>query len=126
MPVSYTDVFFEFVSAEHHPESLRGVVIDREGEMLLEIKGDYGTYSVLGKRIGHYFTGRDGDVTAQWAQMGAVFIGVWVEAGDDWFFRFRLPAKRMARNSCGLALRGSLAPAIRPRSAASWASAARR
>ena len=91
MATRYDDIFFEFVSADHDPGSLRGIVIDREGEMLLEIEGDHGTYSVLGKRIGHYFAGRDGDVTAQWTQLGAAFVGVWVENGEDWFFRFTLP-----------------------------------
>ena len=88
----YADVFFEFVSAEYDPSSIRGMVIDRGDEMTLEIQGEEVLYSITGERINHYFSGRDGDVMATWAQLADAFVGVWVEAGDEYFFRFRLSA----------------------------------
>jgi hypothetical protein len=94
----YSDVQFEFLSAVDGLESERGVVIVRDGEMVLEVEcpGDR-PYSIRGTLSHDFFAGwhedRTGDVAvvAKWIRLDNIYIGTWTEAGKDYLFKFRLP-----------------------------------
>jgi hypothetical protein len=94
----YSDVQFEFFGADGL-ESQRGVVIIRDGEMALEIEcPDDRPYSIVGAVRNGFFVGQHRDlpddvpVEAKWIRLDDIYIGTWVEDGQDYLFKFRLPA----------------------------------
>jgi hypothetical protein len=99
----YTDVQFEFLSALEGLELERGVVIVRDGEMVLEVEcpGDR-RYSIRGTLRRDFFVGRHEDqlgdtpVDAKWIRLDDIYIGTWIEGGNDYMFRFHLPPGAIA------------------------------
>lgn len=97
----HLDVRFEFLSACDKPRILRGTVVLRDNEMVLDVElpGDR-PYCIKGKERGGYFEGvHDGladdvPVHAKWTRLDKAWIGKWVEGGIDWFFTFELPSTR--------------------------------
>lgn len=89
----HEDIEFVFVSGSFDATSARGRVLVRDGEMILDIEWQGTAYHVPGQREQSYFIGTDVDVRARWADLGTEFVGVWIEKGHEWFFRFRLPAR---------------------------------
>jgi hypothetical protein len=85
---TYSDVYFHFVSGSYAPMTGRGTVVDREDEMVLDVSSEGATYLVTGQRHGSYFVGSGDGITARWSNIGKDYIGVWIEEGDEWFFRF--------------------------------------
>ena len=104
---AYDGVSFDFFSQGDDHRSLTGTIIMREDAMVLEIElpGD-DPYTVLGKPSGHYYIGHHvgapdhTKVDAKWAGVGdRAYVGSWIEDGEDWLFRFRLPEKHRPANS---------------------------
>ena len=92
--MKYENVIIDFVSAEEEPCSGRGSVITTDGNMTLEVSiDDEAPYVIRGIAIGGYFAGTslDGKVKVEWGKVGAMFLGLWVEGGYEYFIRFRLP-----------------------------------
>jgi hypothetical protein len=85
-----------FVCADED-EILPGTVVVRDDAMALEVYSIYGPYSVHGRRRNHWFEGentaptRQNDVHAKWADVGGVFVGIWIEDGWEYLFSFRIP-----------------------------------
>jgi hypothetical protein len=65
-------------------------VINRGHTMFLDLKCEGIAYTVRGERVGHFFIARGGTVQAKWSDFGDAFVGVWLEEGNEWLFRFRL------------------------------------
>jgi hypothetical protein len=94
----HDNVLFEFLSAGHKPEDSRGsVVIDRDRMVLeVECEGDR-PYLIEGTRRDGFHAGRhagppgDSSTEARWASVGDLFVGQWIEDGDEWLFKFVLP-----------------------------------
>jgi hypothetical protein len=91
----FDNVLFEFPS-----DDMRGTVLMRGDEMVLEIPEQDGLAPclIVGKRDGQIFRGRNGirdeyalSISAAWCNFGEVFAGVWVEEGNELLFLFRLP-----------------------------------
>ncbi len=91
----YKNVLFEFPS-----DDLRGTVIVRGNQMVIEIPEQKGFFPSLvqGELDGHVFRGSNnirGDnalsISASWCDFGEVFAGVWIEEGNEMLFLFRLP-----------------------------------
>lgn len=106
MAERYSNVEFEFLTAadKKRPHLIeRGVVLVRDGEMVLEVDYNGDTqdpYVVCGTAERGFFHGRhkgrvpdDVAVEAKWTKLDDVYIGMWTEDGTDYFFRFRLTAK---------------------------------
>jgi hypothetical protein len=93
----YSGVEFEFLHANEKSEVLYGVVLIRENEMVLDIKtpGDTG-YDIRGKSIGSFFEGRhkeqpgDIPVRAKWILLDDIYVGIWIESGHEYLFKFEL------------------------------------
>ena len=94
----YVDVEFEFLSAKKDLTEL-GIVIQRDDEMVLEVEcnGDpEDPYLICGKAERGFFHGRhkgklpdDVTVEAKWTRLDDIYIGIWIEDGVDYFFKFR-------------------------------------
>jgi hypothetical protein len=93
--VRYSDVLFEFPDVD-----MRGTVIVRKGEMVIEISEQNGLAGalVVGKKDGHLFRGsndiRDESalaIDASWCDFGEAYAGIWIEEGNELLFSFRLP-----------------------------------
>jgi hypothetical protein len=99
MSTSYEGVSFDFVSASGETESSSGKVLVRDDGMVLEVNYQpEDPYNIVGSRRNHYFRGphvgspSDDEVNARWAEIGdGEYVGVWVEDGIDWLFRFQIP-----------------------------------
>jgi hypothetical protein len=101
----YVDVEFEFLCPEQDLTE-RGIVILRDGEMVLEVEcnGDpIDPYLICGKAERGFFQGRhkgkipeDVTVDAKWTRLDDIYIGIWTEDGEDYFFKFRLSAQGSA------------------------------
>jgi transcriptional regulator with XRE-family HTH domain len=93
----YTNVLFEFLCAGTKPRSLRGIVIIRDREMVLEVQlpGDR-PYLIKGVVGDGFFEGDheglvdDIPVHAKWNRLDDLWIGTWHEDGIEYLFTFRL------------------------------------
>jgi hypothetical protein len=97
----HTDVLFEFLSAAADPDELRGTVITRDHEMVLEVELPRDRpYLIKGRPRHGYFEGdHEGlpgnvPVHAKWTCLDDTRIGIWVEQGTDFLFTFRLASAR--------------------------------
>ncbi|MFL5242703.1 MAG: hypothetical protein ACJ8FY_11400 [Gemmataceae bacterium] len=94
--VKHEEVRFHFLSDKENSE-LTGTVIVRDGEMVLNIPGGYGPYLIASKSHEHRYggtstvRGKSNRVEARWADMGWMYVGVWVEDGCEYLFSFELP-----------------------------------
>jgi hypothetical protein len=79
---------------------MRGTVIVRKGEMVIDIPEQDGLAAalVVGKQVGNIFRGsndiRDEDalaINASWCYFGEAYAGIWIEEGNELLFSFRLP-----------------------------------
>jgi hypothetical protein len=96
------DVSFHFLGGDEEDSYLFGKVIIRSGEMVLDIPGGYGPYTIVGKACNHWFDGTNTDrrppniggsrarVEAKWASVGRTYVGVWVEDDEEFLFSFNL------------------------------------
>jgi hypothetical protein len=95
----HKDVEFEFLSAAEPPSTLRGAVIVRNAEMVLEVEcpGEDRSYVIRGKAVDGFFKGwheglsGDTPVQAKWGRLDDIFVGTWIEEGREYLFTFRLP-----------------------------------
>jgi len=93
VPVKRDGVRFHFINADED-DYLPGTVLLRDGEMVLDIPGGCGPYLIVGKAIGHRFEGMNNvrgsttQVTARWADVGGMYVGVWQEGGSEYLFSF--------------------------------------
>jgi|AGTN01.1.fsa_nt_gi hypothetical protein len=91
----HDNVSFWFLGAGED-EDLRGSVVVRDEEMVLDIPDGDGPYLIAGKKSGHVFAGSNSirsvsnNVAARWADIGGRFVGTWVEEGSEYLFAFRL------------------------------------
>jgi hypothetical protein len=99
MPKKVERVHFDFVHKGNAFDS-RGSAVQRESVMVLDIIAeDNGLPYVLeGKLRDHVYDAVESKppggvepVRARWAQLGDVFVGLWIEEGEEWLFSFRLP-----------------------------------
>ncbi len=88
---------FEFVHARHGHTLSQGFVLCRQDEMLLDIEEpDNGRWNIRGKANNGFFEGRHegpaGDVQARakWILLDDVYLGTWIEEGQEYFFKIRL------------------------------------
>jgi hypothetical protein len=98
MPTKYVDVVFEFFHAAYQPEVHYGTVLLRDREMVLEVELPGSTpYHIQGALKGSYFQGREAarpgvsPVFAKWILLDDTYVGLWVEEGQDFMFKFELP-----------------------------------
>ena len=72
----------------------------RQGEMVIDIQDQpsAGPYLVNGKKVEYFFAGTDShrrevqvNVVARWALLGDVYVGIWIEEGEEYLFSFRIP-----------------------------------
>src|SRR4051794_33030206 len=100
----YKNVSFELLGAgdsEAVHRALRGTVIVRDGEMVLEVElpGDR-PYLIKGKECDGFYAGAhdghkdDVPVYARWTRLDNIWIGMWVEEGYDYLFSFELPSTK--------------------------------
>lgn len=103
-PKRYEEIGFHFLSALEDT-TLTGSVLIREHEMVLDIRDPRGasTYLIVGKSLGTYFKGVNSDhasaiqIEASWADLGGLYVGLWVENGEEFMFSFGL-STRQSRN----------------------------
>src|SRR5260221_6744960 len=94
-PSRHNNGGFHFLGTEEDSE-LRGTVLIRDREMVLDIPGGHGPYLIVGKARSHWFEGENSaigkqyDVNARWAVVGETFIGIWIEGGWEYMFSFCL------------------------------------
>ena len=94
---NYKNVQFKFLSEEEEPFSLRGMVLIREKEMVLEVEHpDDRPYTIVGKERGGFFKGvheglpGDTPVSAKWTRLESIWIGTWLEEEITYWFSFKL------------------------------------
>ena len=92
----YDDVEFEFFSPDVTLTNY-GTVVVRDAEMVLEVTDDDDNLiTVVGRLNEHLYRGMEldgpprGAVRARWTSMGDLFVGVWIQDGEEYVFRFRL------------------------------------
>src|SRR5437868_5158709 len=96
-PIKHEGVRFHFLGAKEDSE-LVGTVLLRDGEMVLDIPSSNGPYLLHGKSHGHRFEGttivpgKSNPVEARWADVGRMYVGIWIEEGYDYLFSFELPS----------------------------------
>jgi len=88
---------FEFFHAVDRSTVLQGFVLFRGDQMLLEIEEPEDTpWDIRGKSKGAFFEGhhkqRPGDASAyaKWILLEDVYIGLWIEDGQEYLFKFQL------------------------------------
>ena len=98
-PRRFDSVRFHFMSADEDDE-LVGSVLIRDSEMVLDIpRGGATPYLIVGQRTMTYYKGGNTQgsgfnaVQARWASVGDLYIGEWVEEGEDYLFSFPLPER---------------------------------
>ena len=76
---------------------LRGQVLFRNGEMVLDIpRGGATPYLIDGKPSKHWFEGTNANragynrVDANWALVGGIYVGTWIEEGTKYLFSFEI------------------------------------
>jgi len=80
------------------PEAEEAHVTLRDGEMVIDMQEPDGVtkYLIVGKPKGYYFQGvnsagpRMPKVRVRWVKMGKVFLGQWLEDGQEYLFSFDL------------------------------------
>lgn len=97
-PTKYENVNFRFLTEFDDPIATTGMVLVREGEMVLEVDHpDDRPYSIVAKMKGDHYAGvhegipGDVPVAAKWVQLDAGYVGGWYEDGQEWLFSFTLP-----------------------------------
>lgn len=95
IPVLADDVMFRFLGSDED-SLLRGSVLVRDGEIVLDIPGGYGPYLIVGKPRLHWYEGTNSatarrfEVSATWANVGESYVGRWIEANHEYLFSFVL------------------------------------
>ena len=104
--MKYAPVTFEFFNDNGTSRKERGVVIVRDGEMVLEVEWPgFLPYLICGKDCGGFYEGfhkaptDDAFVHATWTRSGDTCEGEWVEDTYKYRFTFRLPAPSHPRTS---------------------------
>lgn len=101
LPQRFDDVEFEFLSMEV-ALTVTGTVAIRPEVMVIDIPSQDMTpaYLVEGHLTGHVYIGRNTlqreeplRIDARWVDLGDCFVGIWIEEGIDYFFRFNLPRR---------------------------------
>ena len=79
------------------PEAEEASVILRGDEMVIDMPGlDGRKYLIVGKLVQHFFAGTNSagplnpKVRARWTSLGRVYVGQWVEDGQEYLFSFEL------------------------------------
>jgi hypothetical protein len=91
----HENVLFHFLGT-NEDSFLSGTVLVRPGDMVLQIPGGDGPYHLVGKARKHWFEGTNSDpnrryeVDAKWAELGALYVGMWIEEGYEYLFSFDL------------------------------------
>lgn len=88
---------FEFVHATDGLTVRQGFVLCREDEMILDIEEpDNGRWNIRGTARNGFFQGRhegpadDVQARAKWILLDDLYIGIWIEQGQEYLFRIRL------------------------------------
>jgi hypothetical protein len=101
----HDNVIFEFFEQyegdieSYYPTSLKGTVLIRKDEMVIDIRDPEGasTYLIIGKQHKFVYRGRNtakdatADVQAKWVYIDGEYIGLWIEDNDRMVFIFELP-----------------------------------
>jgi hypothetical protein len=99
LPQRFDDVEFEFLSMDAALTATGTVAIRPDG-IVIDIPGQDTTHACLieGHLTGHVYIGSNTlkqeeplRIDARWADLGNCFVGIWIEQGIDYFFRFNLP-----------------------------------
>jgi hypothetical protein len=93
----FENVQIEFVNEEYF-DTQAATVILRDDGMVIEIEADdddYSDYTIVGHPVKHYFQGvnsaRDmNKVLARWVKLGPLYVGTWLESGQQFFFSFEI------------------------------------
>jgi hypothetical protein len=73
-------------------------VLLRDGEMVIDMQdpGRVTKYLIVGKSVKYFFQGINTagpqmpKVLAKWVQLGNIFVGHWLEEGQEYLFSFEL------------------------------------
>ena len=92
----YAQVEIEF--SDEAPVAYEGTVVLRGNEMVIDIPGNDGKtrYLIVGKPVTYFYQGVNSagelmpKVLAKWAKLGTVFVGQWIEGGQEFLFSFKL------------------------------------
>ena len=101
----HDDVMFEFFEQydddieSYYPTSLKGTVLIRKDEMVIDIRDPEGAspYLIIGKQHEYVYRGRNtakdatAEVQAKWVYIDGEYIGLWIEGNDRMVFMFELP-----------------------------------
>lgn len=94
----YDNVQFTFFTHEkENCANLRGTVLVRVNEMILDIQDKQAPtpYLIRGALVKNYYIGTNEfknpytDIDAKWAQVGDSYVGIWIEEGTDYLFSFK-------------------------------------
>ena len=94
-PSRHDNVDFHFLGYQDDCH-LRGQVLFRNGEMVLDLKGEWSKYLIAGKPLKHWFEGENAalagynQVDAKWALIGETYVGTWIEEGNKYLFSFEI------------------------------------
>jgi hypothetical protein len=96
----YSRVTFSFFHPDEYQNDyhLPGSVRLRAGEMVLDIPGGDGPYLVKGNANQHWFEGQNAvrggtQMSANWANVGIKWVGIWHEGEHEFHFSFVLDQK---------------------------------
>jgi hypothetical protein len=97
--MQYQNIQFQFLDGDGELIQT-GTVLVRDDNMVLDIPAQQGFAACLitGEQRGHIFIGSNTlrsesspRILAKWADLGEIFVGIWIEDGYECLFSFRLP-----------------------------------
>jgi hypothetical protein len=91
------EAWFRFLSFGEDCQGKGTVLVDGD-KMVLEITEDqdFVPHTIRGRKCQHWFKGQslmadDSPVTAKWALVGDMYVGIWIEDGIEFLFSFQIP-----------------------------------
>jgi len=99
------EVSIQFFPPDDLPYSVQAQVIRREREMIIDIPDQASSDPCFVRGLQNkclFLAGVDSlkhaehvNVIARWALLGDVYVGIWIEAGFEYLFSFRLRRKKL-------------------------------
>lgn len=103
MDGKYENIEIRFFHPDGEEDLIGTVLVRADGdEMVIDTHGDY-HYLLRGFLDGHCYQATNADPDAQsqvcatWTRLPDIYVGVWIEDGDEYMFSFRLPARPMRK-----------------------------
>jgi len=102
--MTYENIPIQLLSAARNNDAnYQATVRVDSGQMVLNVRDDNDQLYLIKGTVPpgkHFFAGVDSlthevpvHLVARWSLLGDVYVGIWIEDGQEWLFSFHLPRK---------------------------------